>query len=281
MIRKMACITLDMERDYGDPEGRVRLLDQPDFFERYIRIVNKYQAKVTMFTVTSLFEEFGKDFENLATRIPLEFSVHSHSHDPSTASNRNEIENAQKVFKRYTGKTILGYRAPMGQITQEGFGHLMELGFTYDSSVYTSYRPGKFGYSNLNKPNTPFWVTNGRERMVEIPFTSISTVRIPFALSYAKLVGWTGYSALLNLFSLPNITTFLSHPYDFYFHMAGQTVKGLEKMALSRNATKAFEYFENILATLASRGYKFVFISELFEYIKDSNLEEVKLTKWK
>ena len=47
MTRKIACLTLDMEPDYGDPDGRIRLLENPFFFERYIEIINKYSAKVT------------------------------------------------------------------------------------------------------------------------------------------------------------------------------------------------------------------------------------------
>ena len=43
-----------MEPDYGDPDGNIRLLENPDFFERYTNTINKYNAKVTMFTVTSL-----------------------------------------------------------------------------------------------------------------------------------------------------------------------------------------------------------------------------------
>ena len=35
MSRKIACLTLDMEPDYGDPDGHIRLLENPDYFERY------------------------------------------------------------------------------------------------------------------------------------------------------------------------------------------------------------------------------------------------------
>ena len=72
MNRKFACLTLDMEPDYGNPEGNIRLLETPEYFERYTGIINKHGGKVTMFTVTSLFERFGGHFERLGTRIPLE-----------------------------------------------------------------------------------------------------------------------------------------------------------------------------------------------------------------
>ena len=193
MSRKIACLTLDMEPDYGDPEGHIRLLENPDYFERYTTIVNKHNAKVTMFTVTSLFERFGEHFERLEKYIPLEYAAHSHSHDPGNGATRNEVENATNVIKRINGKAPLGYRAPYGQISKEGLGHLMEFGYQYDASVYTSVRPGKFGYANLHVPNSPFRIRRGEESLIEFPFTSLSGVRIVFGLSYVKLLGWGIY----------------------------------------------------------------------------------------
>ncbi len=99
MSRKIACITLDMEPDYGDPDGHIRLLEYPDYFERYTTIINKYNAKVTMFTVTSLFERFGEHFERLGKIIPLEYAAHSHIHDPKNGATRGEVEKSARVIK--------------------------------------------------------------------------------------------------------------------------------------------------------------------------------------
>lgn len=267
---KYACITLDMEPDYGDPEKRIRLLEKTEFFERYVSIINKYHAKVTMFTVTSLFEEYGEDFKKLANCIPLEFAVHSHNHDPYNGCGRDELEASQAAFTKFTGNAPVGYRAPIGRIDKSGLGHLMEFGYQYDSSMYTSVRPGKFGYFNLHLPNVPFWLTRaGKNTLLEFPFTAISTIRVVYALSYAKLFGWRLYSTLLNLFGLPDVALLLVHPYNFYTQLVAGGLSGLEKFALTRNDAMSFDYFDKMIAALQKRGFEFVFVSEIYEKLKD------------
>lgn len=281
-MTKYACITLDMEPDYGDREGHIRLLENPEFFERYVSIINKHNVKVTMFTVTSLFDKFGDHFRKLAAHIPLEYSVHSHSHDPYNACSLDEVTASQKAYKDFTGKMPLGYRAPIGRIDKDGLGYLMDHGFAYDASVYTSARPGEFGYSNLHMPNIPFRIMRGDKSLVEFPFTSLATVRVVFALSYVKLLGWEIYSTLLKLFGLPDAALLLSHPHDFYFgFIPNSTVHGLEKLALSRNSKWAFDYFEKMIMSLKSQGYQFLFISELYQQVKNTNLQEFAWEEWK
>jgi len=282
MRNRFACITLDMEPDYGDAMSHIRLLDNPEFFERYVSIVNKYEAKVTMFTVTSLFERFGGNFRQLAAHIPLEFAVHSHSHNPYNACGRDEIKAAVQAFQKYTGSAPIGYRAPIGRIDKDGLGHLMDFGFQYDASLYPSIRPGEFGYFNLHMPNTPFRVTRGSQSLIEFPFTSLSTIRIVFGLSYVKLLGWGMYSSLLRLFGLPDVVLALAHPHDFYTYLLADGLSGLEKFALTRNAPKAFDYFEKMIMALAVRCYEFVFVSELYYYVKDlPGLSDISFDKWR
>jgi len=282
-MKKLACITLDMEPDYGDPEKKIRLIENPEYFERYVSIINKYQAKVTMFTVTRLFDSHGDLFHKIAERIPLEFSVHSHTHDPHNACSLDEVRNSQAAYEKFKGTKPIGYRAPIGRIDKDGLGHLLDHGFSYDASVYPSIRPGKFGYNNLHMPNMPFRVTReDGKSLVEFPFTSIEKVRIVFALSYAKLFGWLGYSLLLKFFGLPEITLLLSHPYDFYFgSIPNNTVGGLEGFAMARNTGQEFNIFEKMLKTLHSQGYEFVHLSEVHEQVKATDLQTFPLEHWK
>lgn len=283
MTRKIACLTLDMEPDYGDPDGHIRLLENPEYFERFTAIVNKHAAKVTMFTVTSLFERFGEHFERLSQHIPLEYAAHSHSHDPHNAASRDEVEKSAQAIKAINGAKPLGYRAPIGQITKEGLCHLLDLGYQYDSSLYTSFRPGKFGYANLHMPNSPFRITRGDASLIEFPFTSLSGVRIVFGLSYVKLFGWRLYALLWRAFGLPEVALALSHPHDFYFHeLAGYHPASLEKRALARNAKAAFRYFDNMVNELKTREYEFAFVSDAYRYVQNQpNLQEITLAGWK
>lgn len=282
-MKKLACITLDMELDYGDPQKQIRLLENSEYFEKYISIVNKYNVKVTMFTVTNLFEKYGEYLHELTTRIPLEYSAHSHTHDPHNACSLDEIQNSKQAYQKFTSKNPLGYRAPIGRITKDGLGHLLDHDFIYDASVYPSIRPGEFGYSNLHMPNIPFEVKRlDGKSLIEFPFTAIEKIRIVFALSYVKLLGWGLYSLLLKIFGLPNFTLLLSHPHDFYFaEIPNTTTKGAERIALSRNSKKAFDYFEKMIKFLHQQGYEFVFVSELLQEVKQSSMPQIAWENWK
>lgn len=271
-----------MELDYGDPDRHIRLLENPEYFERYIGIINKHNAKVTMFTVTSLFERFGKYFEQLAKHIPLEYAAHSYSHDPLNAASHDEIEKSVQAFKAFTSTSPIGYRAPIGQIDKAGLGHLLDFDFRYDASIYTSIRPGKFGYANLHMPNSPFRIARGKKSLIEFPFTSLSRVRIVFGLSYVKLLGWRLYFLLWRAFGLPDIALALSHPHDFYFHeLAGFHPANLEKLALSRNAIHAFDYYDKMIGMLMKQGYEFMHMSELYNHTQMlDDLHLVTLENW-
>lgn len=282
-MKKLACITLDMEPDYGDPQKRIRLLENPEYREKYISIIKKYNVKVTMFTVTNLFESRGDAFRNLEKEIPLEYSVHSHTHDPHNACSLDEVQNSKQAYTKFIGKAPIGYRAPIGRIDKNGLGFLLDHDFAYDASVYPSIRPGEFGYANLHMPNVPFRVKRADGKsLIEFPFTAIEKIRIIFALSYVKLLGWGIYALLLKLFGLPNQVLLLSHPHDFYFaSIPNTTTKGAEQLALSRNSSKAFDYFERLVQCLANQNYEFVFISELYEQVNQMQLQTFTWEEWK
>ena len=282
-MTKYACITLDMEPDYGDPQNRIRLLENPEFLERFTGIINRNGAKVTMFTVTSLLAQYGEDLRRLERLVPLELAVHSHTHNPSNGSGIAELEAAHEAFLKFTGSNPRGYRAPIGQIDKAGLGNLMDFGYQYDSSIYNSIRPGEYGYFNLHLPNLPFWLTRGGEdRLLELPFTSISAVRVVFALSYAKLLGWGLYSSLLRVFGLPGVALLLVHPYNFYTRQVANGLHGLEKWALIRNDGRSFEYFENMVRALTDRGYEFAFVGEMYTMLKDrGDLRRLPWERWR
>jgi hypothetical protein len=87
---------------------------------------------------------------------------------------------------------------------------------------------------------------------------------------------------LLNIFGLPDAALLLSHPHDFYFaSIPNNTTKGLERLALSRNSQRAFDYFDKMLGVLIKQGYEFVFVSELYREIKEADLQNFSWEDWK
>ena len=279
MSRKIACITLDVEADFNDPEGRILLLEDEALLNRYARIIEENGVKLTAFLATSLLDRYGDQYRRLHELIPVEFEIHSHAHDTRNPCSRADIEAAVSAFHGFTGKDPTGYRAPVGQVTREGLDTLLDLGFRYDSSIYPSVRPGRPGYNNLHLPVTPFKITRDAKSIIEVPFACLPGVRLVFSLSYVKLMGWRTYGLLMKPFPLPDQVAVLSHPYDHYFHLLPDDVRGWEKPLLRRNARSAFELLEKMLRFLRARGYEFEFMSGLCDYLEANPLREIPIER--
>jgi peptidoglycan/xylan/chitin deacetylase (PgdA/CDA1 family) len=278
MTRKIACITVDMEADFLEPTGRIRLFEDEALLERFISVMQG-GVKVTAFLVTSLIPKHGAALEGLENRIALEFAIHSHAHDMQNPCTPEDIQRATEAFRAFTGRAPLGYRAPVGMITREGLDTLMRLGFRYDSSIYPSARPGLWGYNYLHLPNAPFRITDNDRSLLEIPFGSLSGIRLNFSLSYVKLFGWKTYEMLLKLFPLPPQVSVLSHPHDYYFHLLKDDVNAREKPLLLRNARSAFDLLEKMIRYLRGAGYEFAFMSELCDALEVDALPSVPVDR--
>ena len=279
MTRKIACITVDVEADFLDPTGRIRLFEDQALLERFTAIIQGSGARVTAFLVTSLLPKHGAAYRRLSEQIPLEFALHSHAHDMHNPCSRADIQQAARALEAFTGTKPIGYRAPVGKINREGLQSLMELGLRYDSSIYPSRRPGKWGYNNLHLPVSPFLITDGDRSIVEIPFGSLSGIRLNFSLSYVKLLGWPAYALLLKLFPLPAQVSVLSHPHDYYFHLVKDDVQTIEKVLLARNARAAFDLLERMIAYLRAAGYELAFMSTLCDALPLDSLPRIALDR--
>lgn len=88
---------------------------------------------------------------------------------------------------------------------------------------------------------------------------------------------------LWRTFGLPTVALALSHPHDFYFHqLAGFHPTSLEKLALSRNAIQAFDYYDKMIDMLKQQGYEFMYMSELYNYAhRMDDLQLIPLETWK
>jgi peptidoglycan/xylan/chitin deacetylase (PgdA/CDA1 family) len=279
MSRRIACITLDVEADFGDPEGRIRLFEDEALLSQYVRLVERTGAKITAFLVTSLLDRYGDSCQRLGELIPVEFEIHSHAHDLRDPCSRADIEAAIGAFRGFAGTDPIGYRAPVGKLTREGLDTLLDLGFRYDSSIYPSLRPGKWGHNNLHLSVAPFRITRGAKSIIEVPFATLSGVRLDFSLSYVKLLGWRAYELLMKAFPLPDHIAVLTHPYDYYVHRLPYDIGGYEGRLLRRNAGVAFELLERMLRFLRTRGYEFALLSELCDHLAPIPLRELSIEK--
>jgi peptidoglycan/xylan/chitin deacetylase (PgdA/CDA1 family) len=210
--KKIACLTLDLEQDYGD------LLDEPSYegLEHILELINffkKMNLPLTCFVQGSLLETHPKQIKQL-TELNVEFELHSYSHPaPAKMDTSLEVKRGKEAYQKFFGNDPLGYRSPLGFFnTKTDFEILSLSGFKFDSSVCPSLRLGVF--NNLRKPLKPYLVNS--HKIVEFPISVFSSIiRIPLALSYVRLLG-KPYLCLLKRFNLPSLCVFVFHLHDLF-----------------------------------------------------------------
>jgi peptidoglycan/xylan/chitin deacetylase (PgdA/CDA1 family) len=280
LSKRIACITLDIESDLLDKSGRIRMFDSADLMRQYSSIVQKHDIKVTAFLVTSLIEKYSTEIGLLSQTIPIEFGVHSHSHERRMKYFANEVSSSAVAYENFFGVKPIGYRAPNGLINREGIVSLIENQFKYDASIFPSIRMDEYGYSNLHLPNKPFRFVHSGNEIIELPAACLDIIRLVFSMSYVKLLGLDIYKTLMRFFPLPDVVILDSHPYDYYINRIAGNLHGWKRYAHLRNCDKAFEVFEAIVALLKEKGYEFMLMSELYEYVTGlSNLPIISVKK--
>ena len=163
---RIACLTLDLENDwYFNEPGYDHLTFE--YIDDFITLIDNLNIPVTFFVVGKTIERFPKIIKKFDEALDCEFHLHSYQHDTSKSYDfRTEVQDGKDAFEAHFGYEPDGYRAPQGKIYPEEFAILEEEGFTFDSSIFPSYRPGV--YSNLDKPLAPYR-PRGTEELIEVP----------------------------------------------------------------------------------------------------------------
>ena len=237
-------------------------------------------AKVTAFLVTSLLDRYGDRYRRLGERIPVEFEIHSHAHDLRDPCSRADIEAAMSAFRGFAGRDPIGYRAPVGRLTREGLDALLDLGFRYDSSIYPSLRPGKWGHNNLHLSVAPFRITRGGKSIIEVPFATLSGVRLDFSLSYVKVLGWRAYELLHE--SIPAAGSRRRPDASIRSLRPSAAVRARRlRGARCSGETRAprFALLEKMLRFLRAKGYEFALLSDLCDHLAPAPLPELSIER--
>lgn len=266
--RKVVCLTLDLEEDYGD------LLHEPRYegLEHIQDLVNFFEGRdmpLTCFVQGSLFETHSAQVERLFT-LDVEFELHSYSHPgPGEINNELEIRKGKEAYRRFFGKSPVGYRSSLGVISREDLEILASNGFRFDSSIFPSLRPGVF--NNVRTPTKPFLFD--KLRMVEFPFTVLSSiVRVPICLSYIKLLG-KPYLYTLKKSSLPNLIVIGFHLHDLFQLSSSNEIPIDEFPFIYRRVFKRIYQgskdgliiLDELTQALRKRGYTFLRLIDVYE----------------
>lgn len=267
----MACLTLDIEEDYGGRlcersfEGLEYISELADFFKTK-------QVPLTCFIQGSILETHVDEIKKLST-LDIEFELHSYSHNNSKQGDvKFEIERGKKAYVNFFNKEPLCYRAPLGVINHTDYEILASNGFRFDSSIFPSLRPGTF--NNLRKPTTPYVLNE--THIVEFPVTVFSRVmRIPLALSYIKLFG-KPYLILLKNVHCPNLIVFDFHLHDLFKLRSSskipfENISFFYRMVLNRiykeKKINGLNTLNEFITLLQRKGFRFLKLVDVYEII--------------
>lgn len=193
--------------------------------------------KATFFIVGWIAEKHPDLVKEIAAR-GHEVGCHSHLHrriyNIGPEKFREDTKRVKQILEDLTGGPIYGYRAPSYSITKRSLWALeilLELGFTYDSSVFPIHHDM---YGIPTAPRFPFlWDMNGDSpRIIENLKAQISNPRSRFLVEYpistARIFGQKvpiaggGYFRLFpywfTRWALRKINDGEGQPFVFYLH---------------------------------------------------------------
>ena len=260
MKKKYFAFTLDLESDHGGLLDKEHgSLESPERIEPLLEMLAEERVKLSVFVVGEVLQKFPRVIE-LFRRYGAEFHGHSYSHNPHAADSMEEIFKCKEVYERYFQAPPLGYRAPLGKISDQGIAHLEKAGFQFDASVFPSFFPNPFKY--LFFPRKPHLYRN--TSVVEIPNSSLTPLQLTFSISYIKLLGFRLYRTLMAFWKIPDVLVFGCHLHDFLPHP--QAIRRLPlfwRLIYSRNRMKGMEYTRRLIRLFREKGYTFVYMSQI------------------
>lgn len=253
-------LTLDLECDYGTAL-RSKHYESASKTGALVEILEDHSVPITCFLQTEVLDESPGSVQNLEeAAVDVEFHAHSHTHPSrSEADVEFEVETSTARIARRFDTNPIGYRFPDGAANSEDYFVLDGHDIPFNASLFPSCRPGRF--YNRNAPIFPYRHT--ASGVVELPFTVYSAhLRIPVALSYAKLLGKPFQSLIQQ--RPPSTIVFDFHMHDLVATQAYEELPRGYQLIYARNRDSGMEIFETLIEGLKRTGYRFSTINELY-----------------
>ncbi len=151
-MHKEIAITVDLdgEQYYRKIHGEISendadVLYEGPAFQRMLDLFLQYNVKATLFVIADDVLRYRTLKENLLSAVELghEIASHSASHDyglTKQASSKifEEVVRSKQILEEELGIQVHGFRAPGYNTSPQVFNALLESGYTYDSSLFSS-----------------------------------------------------------------------------------------------------------------------------------------------
>ncbi len=281
--KKYAVFTMDIESfadtDCISTRGISVDADLLDGFDEYIKILDKYGIKSTLFTVGDLAPKIAgklKGYIEKGHRLALHSYEHIATMDVSPRKFREKLERTKKQISDLFGTEIEGFRAPCFSIDKERLDILRELGFKYDSSHidFKARHTVKLDLSDFKQVRNGIFRNND---FFEFGMSEQKVFGNPFPVSgggYVRMSNWAFMKSL--------IWQYINHNdyYVFYLHPFELTtekvpilpeLKLYDKYYLKYGINTYAAKIECIIGMLKKCGYEFVTFEELSNIMRNES----------
>src|SRR5215469_14569337 len=203
MLPTRDVISVDVE-DYFHAEAFAKVVDRSDWDQRPSRVevntrrilelFSRLQVRGTFFVLGWVAERYPGLVKEIAA-AGHELACHSFWHrliyKLQPEEFREDTRRAKDLIEQCSGQAIYGYRAPTFAVrvdTLWALEILVELGFTYDSSIFPIHHDR---YGIPHSPRQPFRVVTASGPIVEYPMTTFrlwSEHNLPVGGGYLRLL---------------------------------------------------------------------------------------------
>ena len=249
-------------------------LDLLDGFDEYLKILDKYDIKSTLFTVGNLAPKITGRLEKAIAsghRLALHGQRHTPPLDIPVETFRAEIAEAKERLSNLFHTDISGFRAPCFSLDNARLNVLKDLGFKYDSS--------NIGFEKA-RHTTALDLTSYEDHgdgifsdhgFFEFSLSKQKIFGVPFPISgggYLRLSNWSFIKFHIKQYLLHN------HYYVFYLHPFELTtqkiptpkdLKSYDKYYLHAGIRTFGKHIEQLICMLQKSGFQFTTFEELHE----------------
>lgn len=280
--KKYAVFTIDVER-FTDTDcirncGVQVDADLLDGFDEYMKLMDRYGIKNTLFTIGDLAEHIA-DRLRPCLAAGHDLAMHSYNHVPPRAEQlerfREKTRQAKERMKALFGVEVIGYRAPCFSMDNDRLNVLRELGFRYDSS-YLNYYPAHHT-RNLNMGGYR-QLRPGIFRMDDFYEFGLSTghfLGMPFPVSgggYTRLTPWFFIGSLIRRYVRKHdYYVFYIHPFELTRKRIPfiRQLKGYDQYYIRQGIRTYGRRVERIIRMLRRQGYEFVTFRQLMQIMNE------------
>lgn len=256
-------ITIDLEDWYHCNLGNNNVLEKristvEKNTNELLRLLKKYNAKATFFTLGTI----GEDFPELIKKIDKEgheIGSHGYGHELVYTLNpkqfREDILKSKNILEKIINKKVVGYRAPSWSITKDNLWALNELekaGFYYSSSIFP-IKTFLYGIPDApTYPNQP--VVDGKKiNIYEYPPGTANFIFKKLGFSggfYFRFFPFFIIKWLIKKRNKKNIPVICYlHPWEIDENPPKMDLKGINKLIHYYGIKKCKKKFEKLLAT--------------------------------